>query len=82
MNDTKQWIGDIRKSFVNAVMEDLLAVKYFNSLHFVAFHKGASLCLQAEGKKEKLLEREEWSGPRCKDDLLDVFHEFFEKHLK
>ena len=82
MNSNNPKYVEARKMMVQDAIDEITNVQNFSDFYQQSFYQIAKFGLQLKAKEEKLFISDNWSDPRCKDELIENVMKFLTKHLK
>lgn len=75
-------IKQIRRECVESTLEDIINVPAYSSFHSHAYCKLMHLGLLLKAEEECLFDKEEWSNPEKRDDLIKKIESFLTRHIR
>ena len=82
MNSNNPKYVEARRMMIQAAIDEIIKVQNFSDFYQTSFYQIAKFGLQLDAKREKLFASNNWSDPRCKDDLIEKMRKFLVSHLK
>ncbi len=75
-------IKQIRRECVESTLEDIIIVPSYSSFYSHVYCKLMHLGLLSRAENENLFDKEEWSNPENKNELIEKTENFLTRYIK